>query len=114
MIDYSPNLVMALNDILPTHYEMTLTSNTKTPCISYMELNNASTNIGDTIGYSRLTYQIKVWGNDIKMIQQYIPEVDRVMHSLGFRRISTNEMHDIQSTMIQKILTYEALTIETY
>ena len=66
MIDYSPNLVMALNDILPTHYEMTLTSNTKTPCISYMELNNASTNNGDTIGYSRLTYQIKVWGNDIK------------------------------------------------
>ena len=36
MINYHRELVKALNTILPTHYEMTLTSKTKTPCISYM------------------------------------------------------------------------------
>ena len=34
MIDYHTQLKSALNSVLPTHYEMTLTSKTKTPCIS--------------------------------------------------------------------------------
>ena len=60
MIDYGPTLVATLSTILPTYYEMTLTRGTKTPCISYMETNNYTTEKGDTLGYSRLAYQIKV------------------------------------------------------
>ena len=56
MIDYHKNLVTALKTILPTHYEMTLTSGTKTPCISYMEINNYAAETGDTLGYSELSY----------------------------------------------------------
>jgi hypothetical protein len=56
MINYHSTLVSALNKILPTYYEMALTADVKVPCISYMELNNYSTNTGDTIGYSRLNY----------------------------------------------------------
>lgn len=52
----SKDLVSALSTILPTHYELALTSKTKTPCISYMELNNIETDVGDTLGYSRITY----------------------------------------------------------
>jgi hypothetical protein len=100
MINFHPNIVSTLNEVLPTHYEMTLTSKTATPCISYMELNNSSAETGDTQEYSRITYQVKVWANDILTIQQYVPEVDRAMKSLGFKRISSNEMHDRQSTMI--------------
>lgn len=114
MIDFHPILVASLSSVLPTHYEMTLTSKTKTPCISYMELNNSNANMGDTLGYSNITYQIKIWANDIKTIQEYAPLVDDVMRSIGFRRISTNEMHDRQSTMIQKIFSYEALAIENF
>jgi hypothetical protein len=66
MIDYHSSLVSALGTVLPTHYEMALTSKTQTPCISYMELNNYTTNTGDTMGYSRLSYQIKVWSNQIE------------------------------------------------
>ena len=40
MIDYHNSLVSALKTVLPAHYEMTLTSKTETPCISYMETNN--------------------------------------------------------------------------
>lgn len=114
MIDYHATLVSALNTVLPTHYEMTLKSGTKTPCISYMELNNAVSAQGDTVGYSYLTYQIKVWGNDIEDLQRYALEIDKVLRPLGWERISSGELYDNQSTMIQKILTFEALASEVF
>lgn len=114
MIDYHTKLLTALKTVLPAHYEMTLKSGTETPCISYMELNNYTVNKGTTCEYSRITYQIKVWATDIKTIQKYSKEVDKVLHPLGFRRISTGELYDNNSSMIQKIMTYEALAFEEY
>ena len=114
MIDYHSELVSALNTVLPTHYELALTKNTKTPCISYQERNNYDTETGDTLGYSRIIYTVKVWANDIAQIQQYAKEIDRVLRPLGFKRTSSNELHDPQSTMIQKIMTYEASALENY
>lgn len=114
MIDYHKNLVSVLSKILPTHYEMTLTSDTKTPCISYMEINNYTAESGDSLGYSRITYQVKVWGNDIATIQEYAIKVDTALRSIGFKRISSGELYDNNSTMIQKIMTYECLALETY
>ena len=46
MIDFNSKIVSALKTVLPTYYEMALTKGIKTPCISYMELNNI--NITDT------------------------------------------------------------------
>lgn len=116
MINYHKEMVSALETILPTHYEMTLTADTTTPCISYMETNNymATSAIGSTVGYSRITYQIKVWGNDIGMLCDYAVEVDNVLRPLGFKRISSNELYDKNSTMIQKIMNYECLALEDY
>lgn len=114
MIDYHKDLVGALNKVLPTHYEMTLTSKTKTPCISYMETNNYSAPGGETVGYSRITYQVKVWATNIELIQKYAKEVDAVLRPLGFTRIASGELYDNESSMIQKIMTYEALAYENY
>ena len=114
MINYHSNLVSALESILPTHYELALTSKTKTPCLSYMELTNYVTEDGDTLGYSRIQFQVKVWGNNIKILNEYAAEVDNVLRPLGWRRVSSGELFDKNSTMIQKILTYEALAIELY
>lgn len=114
MIDYHKNLVNALNAILPTHYEMVLHSGLDTPCISYMELNNYDYVSGNTVGYSRITYQVKVWGNDIGELQKYALEIDNALRPIGFKRISSGELYDHNSTMIQKILTYEALALETF
>ena len=114
MIDYHSKLVSALQKVLPTHYEMVLHSGLATPCISYMEINNAVAETGDTIGYSRITYQVKVWGNNIADLQKYALEVDLVLRPLGFKRISSGELYDNNSSMIQKILTYEALALEEY
>lgn len=114
MINYHKELVSALNRVLPTHYEMALTSDTETPCISYMETNNFASSSGDTIGYSVITYQVKVWANSIGDIQEYALRVDEVLRPLGFTRIASGELYDNNSTMIQKILTYECLALEEF
>jgi hypothetical protein len=116
MVDYNKELVSALNTVLPTHYEMALTQGTETPCISYMEMNNYSvTDVnGASLGYSRITYQVKVWANRIADLQKYSVEIDKALRALGFKRISSGELYDNQSTMIQKILTYEALALEEF
>ena len=114
MINYHSEIVSALNNILPTHYEMALTQNTKTPCISYMEINNYVAEYGSNRCYSRITYQVKVWSNSIAEIQDYSLQIDEALRALGFKRISSGELYDNQSTMIQKILTYEALALEDY
>ena len=49
MIDYNRQIVIALKTILPTYHELTLTKDTKTPCISYMELSNVVEESGDTL-----------------------------------------------------------------
>lgn len=114
MINYHTNLVSALKTVLPTHYEMALTANTSVPCISYMETNNYVSHNGSTLGYSIVTYQIKVWANDIGTIQKYALEVDEVLRPLGFTRVSSGELYDNESSMIQKIMTYEAIGLEEY
>ena len=114
MIDFHAQLRAALMSVLPTHYEMTLTSSTATPCISYMERNNAIVASGDNKGYSRISYQIKVWATSIADIQQYALEVDKALRPLGLQRTSTTELYDNNSSMIQKIMTYEGIALENY
>lgn len=114
MIDYYKEAIAALETVLPVHYEMALHSGTETPCISIQERNNAVVINGDTIGYSRFSFTVKVWGNDIAALQMYAIQIDNVLRPLGFVRISSGELYDNQSAMIQKILAYECLAIEEF
>lgn len=115
MIDYHSNLVAALNKIgIPVHYEMILHSGLITPCISYMEMNNYVDSNGDTLGYSRITYQVSLWGNNIAELQKYAIKIDDVLRPLGWKRISSGELYDNNSTMIHKVMTYECLALEQF
>lgn len=114
MIDYHSQLVDVLSKVLPTHYEMTITSKTETPCITYLELDNFVSTHGDTLGYSSITYQIKVWGTNLKDLQYYAQKIDEALRPIGFTRTSSQEMYDNNSTMIQKIMAYEAIGYEEY
>ena len=100
MIDYHKQLYSTLKTILPTYYELTLNSNCSIPCISFMERNNYMRETGDTIGYSFVSYQIKVWANDIEVIQEYAAKVDAALKPLGWTRSSSGELYDRNSTMI--------------
>lgn len=114
MIDVYPDIRSALNTILPTHYEMTLHSGFKVPCISYMEVSNVDRISGETLGYSDISFQVKVWSTDISDIQKYSSEVDRVLRPLGWKRTSVVEAHDNNSSMIQKVMTYTAIGCEEF
>lgn len=115
MINYHKNLITALKTIgIDVYYEMILHSGLETPCISYMELSNVAEEEGDTLGYSRLQYQIKVWGTQIADLQKYALQIDTVLRPLGFKRISCGEMYDNNSAMIQKIMVYECLALEDF
>lgn len=116
MINYHKEMIAALNKVLPTYYEMTLHSGIDTPCISYMETNNYSATevIGATIGYSQIIYQIKVWGHNIGELQDYAAAIDKELRALGWKRTSSGELYDKNSTMIQKILQYQSLQKEIY
>lgn len=114
MIDYSKELVKALNNILPTKHELALVSGDKVPCISWQERNNYASTTGNTRGYSTISYTVKVWGFDLEEIQRYALEIDTDLRPLGFKRISSGELYDVNSAMIQKILTYEAMALEDY
>jgi hypothetical protein len=114
MIDYAKELVSALETILPTQHELALTSQTETPCISWQERNNYVSLSGSTRGYSVLSFTVKVWGHDLEELSQYMLEIDAKLRPMGFKRTSAQELYDINSTMIQKILTFEALALEEY
>lgn len=116
MIDYSKNFVSALEAVLPTYHELALTSKAKKtiPCISWQERNNYVQANGDTLGYSVLSFTVKVWGHSIADLMKYSLEIDAALRPLGFKRTSSNELYDRNSTMIQKILTYEALGLENF
>ncbi|MBR5823798.1 MAG: hypothetical protein IKY67_06615 [Paludibacteraceae bacterium] len=114
MINYHIELVKALSSVLPTHYEMALTSQTETPCISYMETNNYVSTNGETLGYSVINYQVKVWGTKIAELQQYAQDIDNVLRPLGFERTNAVELYDPNSAMIQKVMTYKCLALENF
>lgn len=114
MIDFHRELFSALNTVLPSHHELALTSKTETPCISYQERNNYDSETGDTLGYSYISFTVKVWSKSITDLQKYSKQIDEALRPLGFKRTSSGELADKQSTMKQKILTYEALALETY
>lgn len=114
MIDYHKELVAALQKILPTHYEMALTSGAILPCISYMELSNVDNSTGDTLGYSTLSYQVKVWAHSLQDLQTYAQQIDSAMRGLGFARVGSAELFNNQTTIMQKVLTYDALAVENY
>ena len=40
--------------------------------------------------------------------------IDEVLRPLGWKRTSSGELYDNQSTMIQKIMNFEALASETF
>ena len=114
MIDYHSTLLSALKKILPTHYELVLNSGLETPCISYMELYNAAEQEGDTLGYSKLQFQIKVWGTQIADLQKYALQIDAALRPLGWKRVNAVELHDPNSAMMQKVMTYEATGFENF
>lgn len=97
---------------LPVYYELICDSNTKKPCITYQPTNNRDVAIGDNLGYSRLSFYIKLWGENYEQLCDYANKVDAEMHKMGFERNSYNEL--IIGNQICFIYLYDGLGMERY
>lgn len=110
MFNYKVQLVKELDTVLPAYYELFMDSDTEFPCITYLEISNTAEAEGDTLRYSSISFRIKLWGEDYAELTQYIEPLDNLMFSLGFTRISYNEL--VESGMSQLIFTYEGMALE--
>lgn len=113
MIDTKKQVVAALcTSGLKVYYENFVDSATAIPCITYVEYDNSATKEGDTLGYSSITYHIKIWGKDLNTISEYSAKIDAIMRSLGFVR---KNMVDLwQDGIGQRQLKFEAQAQEYF
>lgn len=88
MIDYNKEIVEICEKILPTYHE-SLRISQELPCITYREDGNYSVGTGDTVEYSVLRFQLKVWTKTIAELQNYSLLLDRKMAKAKFTRLST-------------------------
>ena len=113
MVNVTPDVIKALQETgLKVYDEGFLTKDTEMPCISIMEYENVNIGNGNNIAYSEIIYHIKVWSTKQSDIVFYSTQIDKIMHSLYFQRISTNDL--IQSSIIQRKLKYKAIAFENY
>lgn len=57
-----------------------------------MESNNFADMEGNTIRFSYISFNIKIWCDDIGVIAEYGQQVDDLMYQLGFERTSYQEL----------------------
>lgn len=92
---------------LDVYYENIVTSLTSTPCITYIPLTDISDLESKTQRYSRPSYRIKLWGNDLSTMSDYANKIDLQMFEDGYKRINYTEL--TYNGQIQMIFTYECL-----
>ena len=90
MVNVHKQIMSTLNTILPTYYELFCDSTTAVPCITYMESSNYAIDEGETLGYSRVGFTVKVWDTNIAHAQTIAESVDSKLRKLGFKRTSSN------------------------
>ena len=112
MVDVKKLVVASLKEILPTYYELFVDSSTPLPCITYRVVNDSDDITTRDAGTSNVTYAVKVWGNAVGNLTDYMTQIDDAMRELGFIRISYNELAvDNQLCLIGN---YEGLCFEIF
>lgn len=113
MIDVSTIIVAELNKIgLKVHNEYFVDSKTEIPCITYRLQDNSTYVDGNTIGYSRQVYHVKVWGNSLQVLADYGVQIDTIMRNLGFTRTALIDLW--LDGIGQRDMRFEALSLENY
>ncbi len=75
-----------------------------------MESNNYADAEGNTIRFSRISFYVKIWSDDVAVIAEKGQLVDQLMYSLGFERISYQELW--MGNQCSAIYRYEILADE--
>lgn len=113
MVDFEPIVKEKLDSILPTYYELFLDDKSIVPCISYQQIENGDLENGNNLGYSRITFRIKVWAKTVRDLTIYANRVDDAMSDIGrFIRIATNDLAN--GDLLCRIVDYSATYREFY
>lgn len=105
MLDNKKEIVAALSSILPIYYEYFRDDKAKFPCITYREYRNEQdSKKGSTVVWSNIGYNIKIWAGKVEDITKYAQQIDSVLRTLGYRRVSSQEY--IQTNQICKSMQY--------
>ena len=112
MVDFSTRLKTELEKILPTYYENFVGEDIAYPCITYVPTTNYSYIEGDTIRFSKLTYNVKLGGNDYSALMTYINTIDLAMKKIGLNRTNYNEL--CFDGLFQLVFKYEGTGFEIY
>jgi hypothetical protein len=107
LVDYHEELVTALSGIgIPVYYEHFKTERSL-PCITYLEIFNGDLATGDTLSYSDMAFQIKIWDKTISSVQTIFNDLDNTLKPLGFNRTFSVEVMD--GDLNVKILRYNGI-----
>ena len=112
MIDYLPTIISTLSDAADgakVYYEA-FEDKAELPCISVLEAANASRADGDTLRYSTLAFQVRIWTTRVSELQSLSLIVDKAMYGLGFTRTSAQDI--FEDGYITKVLRFEATSYE--
>ena len=107
MIDIKTELVAALNAITsyPVYYELMYKPG-EVPAITYKEIDNVDLYNGDTVSYSTIRYEIKVWDTSMANMISTSAAIDLKLKELGWSRYSSTEAN-YESNLL-KVLRYVA------
>lgn len=112
MFSTKATIVTELAKVLPCYYEQVVDSSYELPLITYMEMNNRETSTSHEMGYSSVTYRIKLWADTVSDIETYSEQIDEKMRGLYFTRTNSSEM--CIGSQLCRILDYRGLIFEKY
>jgi hypothetical protein len=94
---------------VPVYYEQ-FDVKKEIPCITYLELNNSDYANGDSLSYSEVAFQVKIWAETISEIQTIALKVDIILKSAGFGRSLAVDRTD--ENLCVKIMRYDGIGFE--
>lgn len=96
---------------LPTFYEHFVEESISVPCISWLELNDASLYEGDTMRYSDISVRVSVWATNLEELYTNSAYVDGLMVANGFIRTGIADLH-LDNGIVKKSISYTCTSKE--
>ena len=107
MIDTKQEFVAALQSTGYDVYYEAFYQPVNRPCITYKEVDNFENQKGDTLKYSKVSYQIKLYVKSVQEMDTASSAIDEALDEIGYDRYFTLEDVDNNDYLV-KVFRYEA------
>lgn len=112
MLDNKKAIVAALRTVQDNvKYELSVESPTL-PLITYKIINDSVNVYGDTLGYSDLIIQVKVWTTKVSELDSLPTSIDETLRPLGLTRTYYTELSE--GSVLIGVMQYSGLVKEDF